>query len=145
MRPARRPRGVACTSVRPMSQRARATVDTGNERRVRRGIDALFDGIGRQLGMLATAMHSTSMRLTFAALACGALVFAAAAQSPPDKAPPKPAPTAAATAPAKAPAAETAPKIPYPEWLFPIDDETKRAARLPPPKTPTKDAPKLDD
>lgn len=95
--------------------------------------------------MLATAMHSTSMRLTFAALACGALVFAAAAQSPPDKAPPKPAPAAAATAPAKAPAAETAPKIPYPEWLFPIDDETKRAARLPPPKTPTKDAPKLDD
>src|SRR5262245_47712338 len=33
------------------------------------------------------------------------------------------------------------PRIPYPEWLFPIDDETLRAQRRPPPT----ELPKLDD
>lgn len=32
-------------------------------------------------------------------------------------------------------------KVPYPDWLFPIDDETLRASKRPPPKDP----PKYDD
>ena len=48
-----------------------------------------------------------------------------------------------ATAPgASKPAAEL--KIPYPEWLFPVDEETQLAAKRPPPKEP-KEPPKLDD
>jgi cytochrome c553 len=48
----------------------------------------------------------------------------------------------AAQTPAKSAAAPAAePKIPYPDWLFPIDEEAQRAAKRPPPKDP----PKLDD
>jgi cytochrome c553 len=42
------------------------------------------------------------------------------------------------------PAAEKTLKIPYPEWLFPVDEETQRAAQRPKATTP-KEAPKLDD
>ena len=38
-------------------------------------------------------------------------------------------------------APKPAPKIPYPDWLFPVDEETLRALTRPPPKDP----PKLDD
>lgn len=91
-------------------------MDVGSERRVRRGIEALFDGIAAQLGMLATAMHSKSKRSTFAALACGALVFTAAAQAP-----------------------APAPPIPYPDWLFPIDPESLKPAPKEPPKLDDKE------
>jgi len=91
--------------------------------------------------MLAV-MHTTTMRSLFAALACGALGLAnlaTFAQAP-----------APATAPAKPAAAKPAAvqpelKIPYPDWLFPVDEETQRAAKRPPPKEPPKDPPKLDD
>jgi len=69
-------------------------------------------------------------------IGCSALIAAAHAQTP---APSKP---AAAKPIAAQPAAE--PKLPYPDWLFPVDDETLRAAKRPPPKEP-KEPPKLDD
>src|SRR5436190_6072387 len=151
MRPASRPRGVACTSVLPMRYRASATVDTGSERRVRRGIGALFDGITGQLGMLAGAMHSKPMRSIFTALACGVLAFTAVAQTPTGKATPKPAtPAQPATrpAPARPPAAVAAPaappRIPYPDWLFPTEPELLKPPPGNPPKEPPKET-KLDD
>jgi cytochrome c553 len=45
---------------------------------------------------------------------------------------------------AQAPAPSKAPAMPYPEWLFPIDDDTLRAARRPPSKQP-KEPVKYDD
>jgi cytochrome c553 len=69
-------------------------------------------------------------------IGCAASIATALAQTP---APSKP---AAAKPAAAQPAAE--PRLPYPDWLFPVDDETLRAARRPPPKEP-KEPPKLDD
>jgi cytochrome c553 len=73
-------------------------------------------------------------------IGCAALIAPAFSQAPAAK------PAAAKPAVAKPGAAEPAAelKIPYPDWLFPVDDETLRAARRPPPKEP-KDPPKLDD
>jgi cytochrome c553 len=45
---------------------------------------------------------------------------------------------------AQAPKPATEPRIAYPDWLFPVDDDTLRAARRPPPKE-AKDPPKYDD
>jgi cytochrome c553 len=65
-------------------------------------------------------------------IGCLAMIAGACAQSP---VAPKPAASAGA---------EATPKIAYPDWLFPVDDETLRAAKRPPPKVP-KEPPKLDD
>jgi cytochrome c553 len=63
-------------------------------------------------------------------IACAAMIAVAFAQAPAPK-------SAAAKPPAEL-------KIPYPDWLFPVDDETLRAAKRPPPKEP-KEPPKYDD
>ncbi len=65
-------------------------------------------------------------------IGCLAVIGVACAQAP---AVPKP---GAAASP------EATPKMVYPDWLFPVDDETLRAAKRPPSKQP-KEPPKYDD
>ncbi|HKU89669.1 MAG TPA: c-type cytochrome [Steroidobacteraceae bacterium] len=68
-------------------------------------------------------------------IGCFATIALAWAQTP---APSKPAAKPAAAQP------EAEPRIPYPDWLFPVDDDTLRAAKRPPAKQP-KEPPKYDD
>ena len=119
MRPAMRPFLVAWTSVAPMRKRASSTVAMGRARRVSRDMRALSHGGERRIGMLCPEREDVNRNL-LAAMSCWCT--RRCMESTHWRRPPAPRAKPASKAPEP-------PKIPYPEWLFPIDADALRLRR----------------